>query len=845
MTSTYIKRLIILSSLLIVQSVFGHDDHKKKNKMPAIGEIYGIVIDSASQKPIEYASISLIDPESNEIVTGGLSDRDGFFMIEEIPLGHYNLSIEFIGYASRIIESISLFPGEGGAIKQDLGTTQLSISAVNMAEVDVIGDESQFIQTIDKQIFNVGKNLASSGGTGTDVLRKVPTVDVDIDGVVTIAGDANVTVLIDGKKSGLTGTQRRGEVDNIAASMIEKVEVITNPSAKYDPEGVGGIINIVLKRGAFEGFNGSVSGLAGQYNKMNLNGNVNYRTDNWNLFTSTNYSTGDRIGNGIREYQYIYSDKRDSLFQNTERIRTPRNISIRLGADVYPSKTSSLGYTFTVADHKDLSEESIDYIVNTINPESIGEIHFTEHDDGFHMDHSFYYNNDFNKKERKLKAEVDFSWEEDDVHQHSGSEAQHDHSDVSEETDAEEANNSLEISVDYEDKLYDGLSIETGGKIDLRSYGTTLNYLMQPYENKYDEDIFAAYFIGAYDLNHRLSIKAGARFEKVNTNSILEKSNSDNAIDSTNVLITLFENALSKSPFENPYSSVYPSAYLIYKLSEKQNIQFGYSKKVNRPRRRTLSPFPQNTTDLTRIRVGNPYLDPEYSDVMELKYWSNSRKMNLNMGLSYKLTKDAIMWWDRDYVEFDSTSYEILTSDNSENSENVSGNMTVIYRPMPLMSIMLSGWAWDSRTFGNGESDLNGNSQGYYLRSQLTLNIPTIARVEFSMGGRGKMKITTGTIPGNLRADLGIQKSFMENKLSVTLKVNDLFDSGKFKINTEYLVRNPITNEDFTQLMYAERQRDRRFVSLVLNYNFGKQQKKKWDRSQFERGGGGGMDMDY
>jgi len=230
---------------------------------------------------------------------------------------------------------------------------------------------------------------------------------------------------------------------------------------------------------------------------------------------------------------------------------------------------------------------------------------------------------------------------------------------------------------------------------------------------------------------------------------------------------------------------------------------------------------------------------------MELKYWSNSRKMNLNMGLSYKLTKDAIMWWDRDYVEFDSTSYEILTSDNSENSENVSGNMTVIYRPMPLMSIMLSGWAWDSRTFGNGESDLNGNSQGYYLRSQLTLNIPTIARVEFSMGGRGKMKITTGTIPGNLRADLGIQKSFMENKLSVTLKVNDLFDSGKFKINTEYLVRNPITNEDFTQLMYAERQRDRRFVSLVLNYNFGKQQKKKWDRSQFERGGGGGMDMDY
>jgi len=844
MIHKYNNILIFLFGIVIVQNVLGHDDHKKRNKIPSIGKIYGIVVDSTNQKPIEYASISLIDPESKEIITGDLSNRDGVFMIEEIQLGYYDVSIEFVGYAPKLIESISLNPRVGGSIKQDLGTISLAISALNLTEIEVIGDESQFIQTIDKQIFNVGKNLASSGGTGTDVLRKVPTVDVDIDGKVTIAGDANVTILIDGKKSGLTGTQRRGEVDNIAASMIERVEVITNPSAKYDPEGVGGIINIVLKRGTFEGFNGSVSCLAGQYNKMNLNGNVNYKTDQWNLFTSTNFSTGDRIGNGLREYQYIYSDRTDSLFQNTERIRTPRNFSIRLGGDLYPTTTSSMGYTFTVSDHKDLSEDGIDYILNTIDPDKIGEVHFTEHDDGFHMDHSFYYNNDFDKKERKLKAEVDFSWEEDDVHQHSGTESQHDLSEISEETEAVEANNSLEVSVDYEDKLNDRFSIETGGKADLRSYGTTLSYLLQPYKNQYDEDIFAAYFIGSYDLNHHFSIKAGARFEKVNTNAVLEKGSSANAVDSTNVLTAIFDDALAISPFENPYTSVYPSINLLYKLSEKQNLQFGYSKKVNRPRRRTLSPFPQNTTDFSRIRVGNPYLNPEYSDVMELKYWSSSRKVNFNMGLSYKLTKDAIMWWDRDYVEYDSTSYEVLTSDNSENSENFSGNMTVLYRPMQSMSIMLSGWAWNTRTYGNGESDLNGNSQGYYLRSQLTVNLPAIARVEFSMGGRGRMKITTGTIPASFRSSLGIQKSFMDNRLSVTLKVNDLFNTGKFKINTEYSVRNPRTDEEMTQLMYAERQRDRRFVSLVLNYNFGKQQRKKWDRNQFDRGGGG-MEMDY
>jgi outer membrane receptor for ferrienterochelin and colicin len=167
----------------------------------------------------------------------------------------------------------------------------MNISTLNMAAVDVVGDESTFIQTIDKKIFNVGRDLSSSGGTGSDVLRKVPSVDVDIDGVISIAGDANVTILVDGKRSGRTGSGRRGEIENFAASMIEKVEVITNPSAKYDPDGVGGIINIVMKRGALDGFNGNISAMQGDFKQQNLNGNVNYRTDKLNLFTNSIPST--------------------------------------------------------------------------------------------------------------------------------------------------------------------------------------------------------------------------------------------------------------------------------------------------------------------------------------------------------------------------------------------------------------------------------------------------------------------------------------------------------------------------------------------------------------------------
>tara|TARA_Y100001954_G_scaffold208471_1_gene232837 strand:- start:129 stop:752 length:624 start_codon:yes stop_codon:yes gene_type:complete len=207
------------------------------------------------------------------------------------------------------------------------------------------------------------------------------------------------------------------------------------------------------------------------------------------------------------------------------------------------------------------------------------------------------------------------------------------------------------------------------------------------------------------------------------------------------------------------------------------------------------------------------------------------------------------MWWDRDQVKYDTTYYEVLTAGNAENSKSINFSGNIMYRPMPLASIMIWGYSWNSSISDKGEADFNGNSKGTGFGGRLTLNIPTIARVELSGNGRGRMKITTGSIPSNYRVNLGIQRSFMQNRLSVTLKINDLFDTGKFIIDTEYEVTNVENEVIYNQLMYAERQRQKRNTSVVLNYNFGKQQKKKWRRSNFSgRSGGmdgGGMDMDY
>ena len=840
----YRTLVLIYFIYFLTADLFAHKDHKDEPKMPAIGIVKGMILDSVSSSPLQYASISLINLHSNEVVTGALSEENGRFIIREVPLGKYKAVIEFIGYKKKEISDINLFPGQGGGIEQSLGNINLKVSSINLAGVEVLG-ESQFIQTIDKQIFTVGKNLASAGGSGSDVLRKVPSLDVDIDGVISIAGDANVTVLIDGKRSGLTGSGRRGNVDNIAASMIEKIEVITNPSAKYDPDGVGGIINIVLKRGSFDGLNGTVSAMAGERGKQNLNGNLNFRTNSWNLFGSANFRTGERFGKGIRQFQDVYSlDRIDSLFQTTERSQTPKNISARLGGDYYISKNSTLGYSFDIADHRDLTEQQFNYLVNTQDPSIFGKVNTTEHDNGFHLDHLLSYENRFNSDNQLLKSYASFSHEEDDVHEHGGLESTHNSVSTNNETDAFEHNDNLTLAVDYTDRFTDKIGIEIGAKATIRNFGTDLTYLNQKYTSNYSEDIYAAYLVSQYELNDRFGVKLGARLEQAETNA---KVTGLMEHDSSNIITKIFDNAINESPFDNPYFQIYPSAFLLYKLTEKQNLQFGYSKKVNRPNRRTLSPFPNNTQDISRIRNGNPYLKPEYSDVMELKFSSNSRKYNLNTSISFKNTEDVIMWWDRDYIEFEGKNYEIMTAGNAEKSESINYSGNLMFRPMPLASIMVWGYGWNSKISDEGEADFNGNSKGTGLGGQLTLNIPTIARLEFSVRGRGKMKITTGTIPANYRADLGIQKSFLQNKLSLTLKVSDIFDTGKFIIDTSNEVNPSADGQDpYTRLMYAERQRDVRFSSIVLNYNFGKKQNKKWSKNNMRGGGGGGgMDMDF
>ncbi|MEE3195363.1 MAG: TonB-dependent receptor, partial [Candidatus Neomarinimicrobiota bacterium] len=723
-TTAYV--ILIFSTMLLSQRG-GRGGFNPAN-MPKIGVLQGIVVDSATTNPIPYASISIISMRGNEVVTGGITNETGEFDIKEIPMGMYNVIVEFIGYEKVNIGPIKLFPGDGGGVEQNLGTIAMELSAVQMEEVDVYGEIPNMIYTVDKRIFDAKKDMTLVGGTGSDALKKIPSVDVDIDGNVTLRGDGNVTILLDGRP--MRG-DRRSMVEDLPADMIDRIEVITNPSAKYDPDGMAGIINIILKRGRFEGMNGSATITAGEYSRYNFSGMFNYRRDKFNFFTNGSYRLWNSSGGGNRLFQYVYPTITNETRQRTEGSRKPISNNIKLGTDYYYDKKTMFTVAMTYKKYDKENEERVFYY----NPDYLFESE--DFDKGTDLDFEFGYYKDFAQKNRKLVFEASSTINEDEGYEHaftnlsSSSNYADDHVHSEDDPYHKEQNNNIIIKSDYTHPFGQSSKLEAGFKSTMKQYETDQYYLHSIYDSDYKEDVHALYGTLLYNFTDQFGVQLGARAEQALTTAILgNKQPSDE--DTTNIFLYMMENAVVQSPFDNDYFKIYPSVNMLYNLNPTQRVQFGFSKRVNRPRRRALTPFPQSTNNTSFIRTGNPYLKPEYSDVVDLNFSSNSRKLTLNTGVYYSHLTDNISWWDRDYIVFQDTTYEVMGSDNAGQSERNGIEFFINYRPMPLIMFMMSLNTWNSRTYDSGESDLNGNSKGYFAWGSSMITIPMIGRLDIS-----------------------------------------------------------------------------------------------------------------
>jgi len=832
-----ITYIILIFSTVLLSQRGGRGGFNPAN-MPKIGVLQGIVVDSASTNPIPYASVSIINIRSNEVVTGGITNETGSFYIKEIPMGMYNVIVEFIGYEKINIGPIKLFPGDGGGVEQNLGTIAMELSAVQMEEVDVYGEIPNMIYTVDKRIFDAKKDMTLVGGTGSDALKKIPSVDVDIDGNVTLRGDGNVTILMDGRP--MRG-DRRSMVEDLPADMIDRIEVITNPSAKYDPDGMAGIINIILKRGRFEGVNGSATITAGEYSRYNLSGMFNYRRDKFNFFTNGSYRLWNSSGGGNRLFQYIYPTSTNEQRQRTEGYREPISNNIKLGTDYYYDKNTMFTVAMTYKEYDKQNEEKVFYY----NPDYLFESE--KLDEGTDIDFEFGYYKDFAQKDRKLVFEASNTINENEAYENAYSNLASPNS-RTDDPYRKEQNNNIIVKTDYTHPFGESSKFEAGFKSTIKQFNTDQSYLESIFDSDYNEDVHALYTTLLYNFTDKLGVQLGARAEQAYTKAILSSQkqvSNEEYEDTTNIFSYIMEQALDQSPFKNDYFQIYPSVNMLYNLNPTQRIQFGFSKRVNRPRRRTLSPFPQSTNNTSFIRRGNPYLKPEYSDVIDLNFSSNSRKLTLNTGVYYSHLTDNISWWDRDYIVYQDTTYEVMGSDNGGQSERNGIEFFVNYRPMPMIMFMMSLNTWNSRTYDSGESDLNGNSKGYFAWGSSMITIPMIGRLDISGRYRGPMKITTGEIKPSLTLNLSFQRKFIDNKLTMTIKVRDLLDNSNFSIATEEELIDQISLESYTRIMDADRRRDKRSISLSLSYSFGKMQQKRRMSGDREGFGGGGMDMSY
>ena len=855
----YRNFLYCLLFCLLVGSLFSQSyGNRGGKKMPAICEIKGTVIDSTTGFPIQYASISVLDQEDN-VITGGVSDTDGYFHIREISPGQYNIKIEFMGFKAYQIEDIKL--SMRGEKSKDLGKILLTSVFLQLEAVNVIEDRPIFEFEADKLVYNSSDDIVAGSGTAEDVLNKVPMVTVDSDGEISLRGNPNVKILINGRPN-----RSGGDVDNIPASLIEKVEVITSPSAKYDPEGMAGIINIVLEKGRFEGFNGNLK-LYMKHNKFNsikdMNGLTlysNYQTDKYNLYSSYSINNRMRAQEGYRRsydtflsndptyYGYDYdfeslSDRFGQSFTMGSDYSFAYDISLNIEGvykNNYKQKINTQeylwknNYNYVAEDGlRKIEESSEGEDEGNYNAEIFGEIVKSFDAPDKEISFSFAYNNG---------EDSEYETQENDT------------------TYIEEANGSYEIDFNYILPLnekskfefgYDGRFNKSEEKMD---YQLTEEVFINGSESvtfsginifNYNRSIHG--FFGEYqlELNDKFSIKPSLRVEFVDKEITFLKEDVLNSGIISSIYAELLDNT-ADSRLSIDEINVFPDLHFTYNLTEKKSIQFGLSKRIERPGGgwgRQLRPFPRSVYNDSFIMVGNPFLKPEFSIQYDLSYKSPMPMGFYYTNLYYRKIEDSIEWYGYDGIDNQSPGTAV-TFRNAEGGTDMGVELFM----MIMGQTIGGGYNINELKDSSNDYQLNGTNEriNMYMRINLPEEYIKLFSYEFGFYYM-KLKVPGGTLfgaKGTLWANTGISKSVFDDRATISFSIDNIFDKGGFQMDTV----EPLFDEDDIEIGkdHAEvfASRGGRTFSLSIKYNFGKMQEEK-RRGRGKGFGGDSMDMGY
>jgi outer membrane receptor protein involved in Fe transport len=786
-----------------------------------IGTVTGEVFERSGE-PLVTATIGVRTVADSSLVTGAVTDAAGRFVIDRLRPGRYFAEISFVGFKPVRTDIFEISPGN---TRIELGSVTLRTDAAEMDGVQVTAERAEVAFEIDRTVYNTRDQIASTGGNATDVLQNIPSVEVDVDGNVSLRGNQNINILINGKPSPLRGEFLSAFLQQIPASSVDRVEVIPNPSAKYDPDGQAGALNIILKKDTELGKSGSITSGGSTRGDYNMGGSFTAQQGRLTLFTNYGFRSEDRNSDGYNFRENRYLDPLTFLEQDNDGVRTSTSHLINSSLDLKLSDISELSFSAlaSIRDGDNASENTYNQLDPNRSLTDRSVRRSMRATDGSSMDFSISGRRIVEASKRELTGEVRYN-ESDGG----------DLDDLTErlmDLDGGSADLLLEQTINELDnhdaqwnaqtdwiRPFGGWKVEAGAKAALRQMDNrfdvqSLDLNVQEFESDaartnqfiFDEDVFAGYGIVSKAFGS-FEAQAGLRVEQARTTFNLQTTDES---------------------FDNNYASLFPSAFLNYNLSQMKQVKVSYSKRVNRPRTGQLNPF-TTFTDPLNLNVGNPELQPEYIHAVELAYQQFSRKSSLSISPYYRRTVNKI---ERFKTVNPTNGISTLTYRNFDQSESYGAEVIGSLRIGKKLSGFSSFNAYRIVTEGtNVDADLANDAISWSSRASLSYKIQDGTDFQMFYFYRAPIDVAQGRISSFSVANLSIRQRILNNKGSVTLRVSDPLNMMGFEFEVD--------QASFYQL--GTRNWESQSIGLTFQYNFGEQIRRAQRPNRGDQGEGMG-----
>lgn len=778
-----------------------------KKDLPKPGVISGKVIDEATKEPLAYVNIVVRDM-AKKVITGGITDDAGAFKIKDLPKGKSIVEVQFIGYKTHASE-INI-TGKNKSV--NLGTIPLKEDSSELDEVVVRAETSTVVQKVDRKVINVGKDLTAAGTTASELLNNVQSVSVDSQtGQISLRGNENVRVLVDGKPTNIPAAQL---LRQLPSNSIKSIELITNPSAKYNPEGMSGIINIILNKNANIGFNGSINTgwTVGHFAKYDASANMNYKTGDVNFFMNYGFNDGKYYNYGhvnrpgVNRQQFVFNNDNQSHL-------------LKFGADIYLNDKNTIS-VYTTQNWFD-SNANGNVSINLPDGTLINDAPNSQISENKNEAYNFNYKLDFAKQGHSLEFEVTYSDNESPVNLTNVDRINPNDGELNYFNIIKNNRNNTLVNLDYTNPLSDKSKLELG--LEYRENNTeNTNITNQVGFNNssftYDRDIYSAYA----NYNHsfgKVQMQLGARIENYE------------------IVGQFSQETLGTETVTDKIFTVYPSAFFTYNPSEKNQFQVSYSRRVDRPGIQQVNPIREWSTPLI-TSVGNPDLVPQFTNSFEVNYTRRIKGGSLTFGTFYRKVNDVISRVTFKDIADPSNVRQILSFANFEDTDAYGLEFSANYRVAKWWRANASMDFYSQKQFGiNDLSNPNAATvevQNEVFNARISNSFTATKDLRFQVFAmyRGAQQDIQWKVDPMWMVNAGASYNVFKGKGTLSFRVNDIFRGMQFQFESD----NPfVQNGRFRW--------ESRTAYIGFNYRFGggknkAKQRRRRDNNEKEGGGG-------